>query len=383
MKKRLLLFILTLLCFVAGGKASIISAHPFPLTVHEIRLTFTPETIYVYYLLRLDPVVVNEIYPLFDQNNNSEIEPEEAEAYFNQKLMPGFQGELNDETLEFNFTGFIPAKKSELTSLDNFIQLNFKSSKPSIKQENSLFLKFDQKLIPDDQYGDEVRYFTNLYSDHNLENVPIKGVISTNYGEYRVDYKFRSFEVKVENQKENNDSNTSFTLSESSTNEIFWQRVQSFLKNSIIKAEEWITTPGNFWLFLAGGFIVFIAGAFHALTPGHGKSFMAAFLIRKKQNSFSDVIVLGLSLTIAHTIVVFALGITLWIINKGSQSAEIANYLKIASGILIIPLGLNILYGAWKSYKHFKAHQKGHDHEDHHHGHSHEIDKKNKDKDKV
>src|SRR4029079_15286030 len=49
-------------------------------------------------------------------------------------------------------------------------------------------------------------------------------------------------------------------------------------------------------------------GALHALSPGHGKAMVAAYL-GGTRGSARDAVVLGATVTVTHTIGVFALGL--------------------------------------------------------------------------
>jgi nickel/cobalt transporter (NicO) family protein len=130
-------------------------------------------------------------------------------------------------------------------------------------------------------------------------------------------------------------------------------------------------------LLLALGF-----GAIHALEPGHGKTFVAAYFVGVK-GTVRQALALGLIVATTHTIGVLAIGlITLF----GSQfilPEKLYPYLSLASGLMILALGVRLIAaraGGWRAACRFLAavrrdaydHQADiHDH-DHHHHHSHE-----------
>jgi len=64
-------------------------------------------------------------------------------------------------------------------------------------------------------------------------------------------------------------------------------------------------TPG---IMLLGLLIAFVFGAFHALSPGHGKAMVAAYLVGAR-GTMKHAIALGVVVTITHTLGVFALGL--------------------------------------------------------------------------
>ena len=59
---------------------------------------------------------------------------------------------------------------------------------------------------------------------------------------------------------------------------------------------------GNAWLFVPSAILL---GALHGLEPGHSKTMMAAFIVAIR-GTMKQAVLLGLSATISHTAVVWA-----------------------------------------------------------------------------
>jgi len=59
---------------------------------------------------------------------------------------------------------------------------------------------------------------------------------------------------------------------------------------------------GNAWLFVPSAILL---GALHGLEPGHSKTMMAAFIIAIR-GTMTQAVLLGLSATVSHTAVVWA-----------------------------------------------------------------------------
>ncbi|MEU3047736.1 nickel transporter [Streptomyces sp. NPDC006984] len=110
-------------------------------------------------------------------------------------------------------------------------------------------------------------------------------------------------------------------------------------------------------------------GALHALAPGHGKTMMAAAATAGGRSSLRDVLALGASVTLTHTLGVFALGA---LITAGSAAAPtVVSWLTVASGVLVALAGALLVRRAWRrrhSHGHAHAHAHGHVHTD---GHAH------------
>ncbi|MER5461259.1 nickel transporter [Streptomyces sp. NPDC002668] len=109
-----------------------------------------------------------------------------------------------------------------------------------------------------------------------------------------------------------------------------------------------------------------LLGALHALAPGHGKTVMAAAAAAGGRNSLRDVLSLGASVTVTHTLGVFALGA---LITAGSAAApSVVAWLGVASGALVAVAGAMLVRRAWRNRGNAHGHSHGHSHD---HGHSH------------
>jgi len=107
-------------------------------------------------------------------------------------------------------------------------------------------------------------------------------------------------------------------------------------------------SPGVLILVLA---IAFVLGAIHALGPGHGKSLMASYLVGSR-GRIRDVFTLGITITISHIFSVVIIGfLALWITNY-FWTGNASIWLSLASGIIIILIGLWLFikrFQLWKS----------------------------------
>jgi ABC-type nickel/cobalt efflux system permease component RcnA len=136
----------------------------------------------------------------------------------------------------------------------------------------------------------------------------------------------------------------------------------------------------NVALVLTGLAVAFVFGAIHALSPGHGKTLVAAYLVGAKGTP-RHAIILGASVTFTHTASVFALGLGTLFLSKYIVPEKVFPVLGAISGLSIVAVGLSLLVKRWKrlrphghSHSHHHHHDHSHDHHhhhDHHHDHSH------------
>jgi nickel/cobalt exporter len=137
-------------------------------------------------------------------------------------------------------------------------------------------------------------------------------------------------------------------------------------------------TPLAILLSLA---VAFGLGVVHAVSPGHGKTIMAAYLVGSG-GSTRQAIGLGLAVTVSHTLGVLALaGITL-AASSLLPPERLYPILGVGSGALVIAIGGSLLWRRLREVArarkearaHAQAHTHGQDHEHRQvagHGHSH------------
>jgi ABC-type nickel/cobalt efflux system permease component RcnA len=145
--------------------------------------------------------------------------------------------------------------------------------------------------------------------------------------------------------------------------------------------------------FILGAFLVaMVWGAAHALTPGHGKAIVGAYLVGTRGTAW-HAIYLGLTVTVTHTLGVFMLGLAATLAASHVAPEKLYPWLGILSGMIVFILGAvmfanrikSFSYNAERNHHHDHNHSNGHihdhrhdhphDHENHHHhtDHSHSL----------
>jgi nickel/cobalt exporter len=113
----------------------------------------------------------------------------------------------------------------------------------------------------------------------------------------------------------------------------------------------------------------FFWGATHALTPGHGKAVVAAYLIGARGRA-RHAGVLGLTVTLTHTAGVFVLGAVTLYLSRYILPEVLYPWLSVASGLLVVLIGLALLYRHLDRMFHDRNDRKaGHTHVEHAHPH--------------
>lgn len=109
-------------------------------------------------------------------------------------------------------------------------------------------------------------------------------------------------------------------------------------------------------LFALG--VAFILGMGHALSPGHGKAMVAAYLIGRS-GQVRDAFTLGIIVTVTHVASVIVLGIVALLLSRHFLPGDLYPWLGAFSGVLVFFVGYIML-----------AKRAVHSHHEHHHHHT-------------
>ena len=112
-------------------------------------------------------------------------------------------------------------------------------------------------------------------------------------------------------------------------------------------------------------------GAAHAFSPGHGKSIVAAYLVGSRGTP-RHAVFLGLTVTVTHTIGVFALGLVTLSLSQFIVPDQLFPWLNLVSALLIVAVGVSVL--RWRVREWRKKDAQHDHHHDHNHGRHHTHD---------
>ena len=112
-------------------------------------------------------------------------------------------------------------------------------------------------------------------------------------------------------------------------------------------------------------------GALHALSPGHGKAMVAAYLIGTRGTP-RHAVALGATVTITHTIGVFTLGLVTLLLSQYILPEDLYPWLNLVAGLLVVIVGVGVLRSRVRWARQGSAGAHDHSHGDHDHGHSHD-----------
>jgi nickel/cobalt exporter len=91
-------------------------------------------------------------------------------------------------------------------------------------------------------------------------------------------------------------------------------------------------------------------GGMHALSPGHGKTVVAAYLVGARGTA-RHAVFLGLTVTVTHTLGVFVLGLVTLYASRYILPEQLYPWLGVASGGLVVAMGLTLLRQRVRGYR--------------------------------
>src|SRR5450755_920885 len=94
------------------------------------------------------------------------------------------------------------------------------------------------------------------------------------------------------------------------------------------------------WFYIPTALLL---GALHGLEPGHSKTMMAAFIIAIR-GTMTQAVLLGLSATLSHTAVVWAVAMAGLYFGRNWTAEATEPYFQVASAVLIIGVAVWMIW---------------------------------------
>jgi len=317
-------------------------AHPADMYYHTHTIILSPDGISITWQIMPGPMIAQSIWFDVDKNQDDLVSDAEAVNWVNSILMT-FSVEMNQDPLPL-----------ELESVDwpSTVDTLFDGSEPIIIH---LFAEWTEEIREDTWIALHNRY--NPKSSLSWFEIQAEGGLS--------------FEIPNQNGgnldillgfSQGDSTSTRLTGWESGSPSIPWV-VESVGLGELAEeaAAESQTSPaagsgpasileglikkqdGSFTFILSALFLAALLGALHALSPGHGKTIVAAYLVGS-QGTVLHAIALGGIVTLTHTGSVFILGILTLTASRYFLAADVFPVLELTSGLLIFLLGMGLLY---------------------------------------
>ncbi|WP_320174877.1 sulfite exporter TauE/SafE family protein [Maridesulfovibrio sp.] len=338
MRKLYIIFSILICCL----SAVVAQAHPLGEVVQETTVMNEGTRLLIVYDTSIGPSITATLIPDADHDGKvSGSEERMLSRDINSLLLPNLEVYLDDKPIVPEL--YYDSVSAAPGGYNNGLRSNLVYAIP----------------LPEDDFG---KHYLKL-SDNNFQTGELKwlkwkvqadpqfSIVRTSPDSRELNYQF--FAKKVEGQ------GTSFPVPTPAVDGSGLKPVpqedssQAALKDYLAQEN---LGPGTV-LFALG--LAFFLGMGHALSPGHGKAMVAAYLIGRS-GRIRDAFTLGTIVTITHVASVIVLGIIALLLSRYFLPGDLYPWLGAFSGALVFGVGYMML-----------ARRAVHSH-DHHHGHSHD-----------
>ena len=115
-------------------------------------------------------------------------------------------------------------------------------------------------------------------------------------------------------------------------------------------------------IVLAALLIAAALGALHALSPGHGKTIVGAYLVGSRGTA-RHAVFLGATVTVTHTLGVFGLGLVTLFASHYIRPERLFPILSLISGCVVLVLGLSLFGQRLRAVLGAAGDDPGHEHD--------------------
>ncbi|OYD89988.1 high-affinity nickel-transporter [Nostoc sp. 'Peltigera membranacea cyanobiont' 210A] len=339
---------------------------------HYAGVQVAPDGVGIDYVLDMAEIPAFQEINHLDTNRDRKAEPIETVQYPNQKCQEvnsHLELLINKQPLALSLiksTVEFPPGVGGLSTLR--LSCNFQGTRELVGANQ--LIEFEDQFYPQRLGWREITVatngvpiqgdFTSLSITNRLRDYPTE-LLSSPLDQRRIDFKL----------------NPSLTSSEQASP----PSVKSFsrLDNALTGRSNDVFTSlitqenHNFLTIVIALAIAFLWGGLHALSPGHGKTIVGAYLVGSRSNA-QHALFLGLIMTITHTAGIFALGLVTLGTSQFILTEQLYPWLSVVSGVLVTVIGLNLFISRLQktqvSHSHDHVHSHQHSHGLHHH-HNH------------
>ena len=374
-RKRKLSIVLTLLALFVIVPAA--WAHPlgnFTISRYT-HLTLQPQAVELLYIIDMAEIPTFQERQQIDTNNDNEVDTAEQEAYASQQAallaqnlsltineqvvpvtlqswtidFPPGQGDLPTMRLELRATAVLPPTSNvwQLQFTDNNYAGRLGWQEVIVTAVDGLNLL--SSSVPAQDVSDQLR----TYPDDLLQSP-----LAVNQAQVQ----FAPVGVAIDEVASGESVEVATAVSSNA-----YRFSQDEFANLLTTA---LDQPGAIAIALV---VAFGLGAAHALTPGHGKTIVGAYLVGSRGTP-KHALFLGLTTTVTHTAGVFAFGLLVLFASRYVLPEKLYPWLGVLSGLLVVVIGFSLFRGHLASWLHRNQPAEPHDEGYHTHfgiGHTH------------
>ena len=331
------------------------SAHPIDEYVQNTYIDLAPDRTTLQIDLTPGVLVAPEVVALVDADGDGEISEAEGEAYAENVVLPDLSLAVDDEPQPLTLVD-----SSFPTSLDigagmGTIRLHVEPEEPTGSPgDHSLSYRNDHEPI------DNSKYLVNAFKASDEVEISRQDRDELQNG-IRVAYTTASDAPATSGDADTSADPAGDAVSGGVSER--GQRLAGYLREGTLSP----------WLFVVGLGLAALLGGLHALTPGHGKALVAAYLIGNR-GTVGHAAALGGIVTLTHTASVIAVGLLALLAGQYILPDVLVPALEVGAGLLVVALGFRLVRARWRTRGSHLHHHHDHSHHHHHdHGHHHHV----------
>lgn len=321
--------------FSCTGALAAPTRHPAPSVLHDYLVKLVPKELSVVSFLRISPELAPEVYRKIDLNNDGQTSDAER-ANWVQEHAARLKMTFNGQPQSLEISPAPPLKKEDLlVSIDHPIVITYTAALAT-----PVSGKQRMQVIYGDNYLSYDEYYLSVEGDTSNDSRPQPITSNTYPATYNIVY---HMPVQGENM----------TVGEGQIAAAPWtaglaqaQQAQTQAQTQVLdNIRDW---RGDLWAAMGMLAVAVLLGALHAMTPGHGKTMVASYLVGS-QGRVRDAVLLGGVVTFTHTAGIITLGLVLTLVSNASMPRALQPALQLGSGVLVLLLGSYLLITRWRA----------------------------------
>jgi nickel/cobalt exporter len=313
-------------------QTSSVRAHPADVYTHVIDVALSEDVLSIKWEIKPGPMLVSSIWFEADTDQDEKVTQQEADLWAGHRAAK-FDAALNGFPLDLQFDQVVfPSSQDAFQAGQEFVTMYF-----SVLWPEEMTSPYELVL----HNGMEERKSLNWYYVHSEDDIKFETPLQRNS---ELALKIFTKDDEASQLITNWDSSmpSLSTAEGAEQSETASQPVQQNTSQEmlldLIRRQEFSVPFHAFALAVS-----LVLGALHALTPGHGKTVVAAYLVGTRGTTWHAV-VLGTLVTLTHTGSVLALGLVTLLASRYILPTSLIPVLEIISGLLIVGLGLYLFW---------------------------------------
>jgi ABC-type nickel/cobalt efflux system permease component RcnA/Tol biopolymer transport system component len=321
------------------------TAHPADVYAHTIYVTFSQNRLQIKWEIKPGPMLTSYLWYEADADQDGILSPQETNNWGHARATL-MTATLDDEPLSLLMESVqMPADLTKFQAGEEFITFNLSAELPDGAKRLVLNNGMEAKTSINWFYLSAAEDTTFLFPAQKNNSITID-LVQDRASAADESKLLTTWDSGAPSLPAGQQKDVVTTTVEQVVPELAQRTPQEILLDLVRTKDS--SSSASFYVFALG--ISLALGALHALTPGHGKTVVAAYLVGSSGTAW-HAIVLGSVVTLTHTGSVFLLGIVTLAASQYIMPTRIIPALEVLSGVMIILLGGALLIPRLRSWQ--------------------------------